>query len=377
MGAIIDKDRQRYLDIVKGRAKKDVGKFIEHIIDFVPKRGEGILKVPYPIINLPRFKYGDVFGEDEGEGEGDGRGKGDKKAGQEPGRPMTVDIEFDEKEILQMLEAELPRIKPKGTKKIISDEYKFSAVSKVGPRSRVHKLRSFLNAFKRAMTQPDFDPEHPLIVPVKREWRYKSYDVTHKEQNNAVIIFGRDVSGSMGEEENNLVRFICWCAETWLKHNYTGLETAYIIHDTEAQRLATLDEFLETERGGGTTISSCFKLAYDIIATDFPPELWNIYLMYFSDGFNWGKDDDLCIKILRENFLPAINQFCYGEIDTYRSWWGSMPKESKELFSEPGRFGRKLAENFKGQAQRMVVWHALKNKGDAWKAFKKFYGKGN
>ena len=53
---------------------------------------------------------------------------------------------------------------------------------------------------------------------------------------NAVIIYMMDVSGSMGDEQKEIVRIESFWIDTWLRSQYKGLETRYIIHDAVARR---------------------------------------------------------------------------------------------------------------------------------------------
>ena len=45
--------------------------------------------------------------------------------------------------------------------------------------------------------------------------------------------------------------------------------------------------------GGGTTCSSALKLIQSQFENRFPPNTWNIYLFYFTDGENWDGDNEI------------------------------------------------------------------------------------
>ena len=98
-----------------------------------------------------------------------------------------------------------------------------------------------------------------------------------------------DVSGSMTDEQKEIVRIEAFWIDTWIKAHYQGVETVYIIHDAVAQEV---DEhtFYHTRESGGTKISSAYDLAEKIIRKHYPPDQWNIYGFHFSDGDNWGDD---------------------------------------------------------------------------------------
>ena len=110
-----------------------------------------------------------------------------------------------------------------------------------------------------------------------------------------------DVSGSMGDEQKEIVRIESFWIDTWLRKHYKGLETRYIIHDAVAREVDR-DTFFHTRESGGTMISSAYKLcARDHREPTTPPTRWNIYPFHFSDGDNWSADDTrVCIEILQE-----------------------------------------------------------------------------
>ena len=135
--------------------------------------------------------------------------------------------------------------------------------------------------------------------------RYRSWKTDERHENNAVIIYMMDVSGSMGDEQKEIVRTEAFWIDTWLAVQYKGIETRYIIHDATAREVDE-DTFFKTRESGGTLISSAYKLCEKIIETDYPPVDWNIYPFHFSDGDNWsGEDTRLCLEILEKTLLPA------------------------------------------------------------------------
>ena len=67
-----------------------------------------------------------------------------------------------------------------------------------------------------------------------------------------------DVSGSMGEEQKELVRLESFWIDTWLRKNYEGIESRYIVHDVSAKEVDK-HTFYHLREDGGTKISSAFK----------------------------------------------------------------------------------------------------------------------
>jgi uncharacterized sporulation protein YeaH/YhbH (DUF444 family) len=123
-----------------------------------------------------------------------------------------------------------------------------------------------------------------------------------------------DVSGSMGDDQKEIVRITSFWIDTWLRANYGGIEVRYITHDAQAREVDR-DTFFHTRESGGTMISSAYKLCAEIIDRDYPESEWNIYPFHFSDGDNWSTDDTAAaLTIVRERLLPRVNQFAYGQV---------------------------------------------------------------
>ena len=109
-----------------------------------------------------------------------------------------------------------------------------------------------------------------------------------------------DVSGSMGDEQKEIVRIESFWINTWLKSQYEGIETRYIVHDATAREV---DEhtFFHTARIWGHDDQQCLSLAAQILEDDYPSSEWNIYPFHFSDGDNWSVDDTrACIQLLKD-----------------------------------------------------------------------------
>ena len=143
-----------------------------------------------------------------------------------------------------------------------------------------------------------------------------------------------DVSGSMGDEQKEIVRI-----ESLLDRHLAALavpgprESRYIIHDAMAKEVDR-DTFFRTRESGGTMISSAYKLCAKMIEDEFPPIEWNIYPFHFSDGDNWSVDDTVqCVELLKTQILPKVNLFCYGQVESpYGS--GQFIKDLNEHFDE-------------------------------------------
>src|SRR6185312_10016338 len=99
---------------------------------------------------------------------------------------------------------------------------------------------------------------------------YRAWNPVPLPQSNAVVIYVMDVSGSMTDDQKEIVRIESFWIDTWLRSQYDGIDIRYIIHDAVAKEVDE-DTFYHTRESGGTRISSAYKLARDILQRDYPP----------------------------------------------------------------------------------------------------------
>ena len=356
----------RFKDIVKGRVKKDLKKYITRG-ELLGKKGKDFVSIPIDQINIPRFRLSSrkMGGVGQGEGElgqpiGRGGEPGAGPAGDSPGKHiLEVDISLDELAKMLGEELELPDIKPKGKKNIISHKDKYTGISDTGPESLRHFKRTYKRALLRQIVAQTYNPDNPIIVPIREDKRYRTWKATSEPQSNAVIIYMMDVSGSMGDEQKEIVRTESFWIDTWLTYQYKNIETRHIIHDAVAREVDK-DTFYHTRESGGTIISSAYKLAASIINESYNPSEWNIYIFHFSDGDNWGEiDTDECILILKDELLRKANLFCYGQVE---SPYGS------------GQFIRDL-EDYLPEEDKLIL-SEIPDKDGIYESIKEFLGKG-
>lgn len=334
----IEQDHQRFRQIVRGKIRRDLRKFLSRG-ELIGREGKRFVSIPVHDIDLPTFRYGDnASGVGMGEGE-EGKpvpDQGKDAGGEDEGRHiLEVDVSMEELADILADELELPRIKPKGHHQLTTIRDKYSGIRPVGPAALRHFKRTYREALKRQIAMGAYDPDHPVIIPIRSDLRYRSWNEVKKPQSNALIVFMMDVSGSMGDEQKELVRLHAFWIDTWLRRNYEGIESRYIVHDVRA---AEVDKktFFSVREDGGTRISSAFSCCKDLLDAHYDPQDWNTYLFHFSDGDNSSEADNrLCVKILEEHLLPICNMFGYVQVT---SAYGS------------GNFLNVLHEAFPGRA---------------------------
>lgn len=323
VGQKIDKDLQRFRKIVRGKVKSDLSKYITRG-EMIGKKGKDLVSIPLPQIQPPQFRFGKKGSGGVGVGEGEpGQpltqpqdGEGEPQAGDSPGGHI-LEVELTMEEMAEILgeELALPRIEPRGKKNVVTEKDRYSSIRNVGPESLRHFKRTYREALKRQISSGTYNPKFPMVIPEREDKRYRSWKEFPRPDAVACVVYMMDVSGSMTDEQKEIVRIESFWIDTWIKAHYKGIERVYIIHDAVAQEV---DEhtFYHTRESGGTKISSAYELADRVISSRYNPNEWNVYAFHFSDGDNWGDDVPHCLDILATKLLPKLNLFGYGQVES-------------------------------------------------------------
>ena len=366
MSRNIHRDLKRFREIVRGKVRKNLKKYVTHG-EMLGRKGREVVSIPVPNIEIPRFKHGDKGSGGVGQGEGEvGQpvgpgepGDGQGQAGNQPGGHIR-EVEVSLEELADMLaqELELPRIEPKGSDELSATKDRYTTIRQTGPDSLRHFKRTYKQALKRQLASSTYDPARPVIIPNRDDERFRSWKSVPNPQANAAIVYMMDVSGSMTDDQKEIVRTESFWIDTWLKRQYDGVQRRYIVHDAVAHEVDE-DTFYRTRESGGTRISSAYQGARKIIERDFPVSDWNIYCFQFSDGDNWGEDNKECLAVLTEHILPVCNLFCYGQVE---SPYGS------------GDFIREL-DAIKSEWDTLIL-SEIPDKDAIWDSIKTFLGTG-
>jgi len=319
----IEQDASRFRQIVRGQIKRNLRKYMSNG-ELIGRQGKELVSIPVPEIELPHFRFGNGRG-GVGQGPGDvgtslgpGRpGDGRGPAGDQPGNHI-LEVELTLQELVELLGEELglPRIQPKSKNRVEGDVTRYTGLRRVGPEGLRHFKRTYREALKRQLISGTYDHARPAIVPIRDDKRYRSWKNYPRPESNAVIFYMMDVSGSMTQRKKGLVRLTAFWIDSWLKAHYPQLATRYIVHDAAAHEVDA-HTFFHVRESGGTRISSAYDLCRAIIRKEYPADDWNLYAFHFSDGENFGDDDDRrCVDLLRKELLPQVNLFCYGQVQS-------------------------------------------------------------
>jgi uncharacterized sporulation protein YeaH/YhbH (DUF444 family) len=369
----IDQDHGRFRNIVKGTVQKDLSKYISGD-RFITRKGDKKFSISIPYIDIPTFRYGkkqtggvgagdveegDILGREPGEGE-----EGAGSSGGDWIEEELVDVDLEELAEILGETLELPNIEPKGIRNVSADKARYTGISRSGPESLRHVKRTMKEALKRQMKADLYDFVKPRIIPIKEDKKYRSWEVKPAPELNAVIFYIMDVSGSMTDENKRLVRQLAFWIDLWLKHQYKDIDRRFIAHHDKAKEVDE-EMFYKLRESGGTLPSTAFLIAEDLIMKHYPPDDWNIYWFYFSDGDVWNHDYETIWNIL-DRTIPRINLFAYAQTDLPQSIWGGWVSASMKL---------QVDQRYKDKEN--IITTVLNSKETILPTIKKFLGKGN
>jgi uncharacterized sporulation protein YeaH/YhbH (DUF444 family) len=320
----IEEDWSHFRDVVSGRIRKALKKFIKSG-QIVKNRGKnGKISITIPKIDIPHIVYGNS---DEGVGRGQGKegdvigkdpnnGKGNS-AGQGESEGITINLDLDEVLKFMQHELQLPNLKKKPNEIYDEIKIKYNNISLIGPESLRHNRRTLMQTLKRQAAEGTLDKmkyvagiKDPVRVlqPINEDKRYRQFNEIKIPSSNALIVFARDGSGSMDQNKCEIVSDMAWWIDVWIRRFYDRVDRLYVWHDSEAMEVDE-QKFYNYRFGGGTTCSSALKFITKQFENRYPPNKWNIYVFYFTDGENWGEDNQIFINSLAEDFKPHVVNF--------------------------------------------------------------------
>ena len=323
-------DRRRHRQLVEKSIKENLGDILseESII------GEGKnkkFKIPIRGIKEYQFVYGkNSKGVATGTGEekrgekigsnspqaGNGKGGAGNREGED-----IYETEITLEELLDYIteDLDLPNLDRKKYSEIVTQSSgKKQGYQKYGINPRLAKKKTVMSKFarkqgkKRALKEAGLEEELERFPFREEDLRYYRVKQRPKRESNAVMIFIMDVSGSMDSSKKYLARSFFFVLSKFLRRKYNNIAFEFISHTTVSKRVNEY-EFFHKAESGGTYISSGLNMALDIIKESYPPEVWNIYPVYASDGDNWTEDNERAMKAVKD-LCEVSNMFGYAEL---------------------------------------------------------------
>jgi sporulation protein YhbH len=333
--------------------------------DVITGSQERTVQVPVRLLEHARFRLADSSSQSytsagQGQGKpGDVLRQAQPEAGDEMGEGGNNDgevkllLEFKVDDIIDWLweELQLPDLQPKRNTSINDEEYVREGWDKHGARARLDRRRTVKEAVKRRATQED-------PVPFTNEdLRFKQLVQRRKPATNAVVLFALDVSASMTDAERKLAKSFFFFVLQGIRRRYGKVETRFIAHTTQAWEFSE-SEFFNVTGTGGTGASTAFKLALDLVETEYDPSKYNGYLFYASDGENFTEDRAAALDNLGK--LSKLLNYI-GYVETVPGSPRTSETEMKMLCSELERSGAPIGSS------------VLTRHEDVWKAIRKFF----
>ena len=126
-------------------------------------------------------------------------------------------------------------------------------------------------------------------VPFRRDdERFRHPEVTERRERNVVVVNVRDASGSMRADKRELVERVFTPMDWYLTGKYDEAAFRYVVHDAEAWEVDR-EAFFGVQSGGGTQISSAYRLVEEILE-EYPYSEWNRYVFAAGDSENASDD---------------------------------------------------------------------------------------
>ena len=323
-------DRRRHRQLVEKSIKENLGDILseESIVGETKNK-----KFKIPIRGIKEYQF--VFGNNNkgvatGTGEekrGDKIGsaesigkKGKKGAGNSEGDDV-YETEITLEELMDYIveDLELPNLDRKKYSQILSESAsRKRGYARHGINPRLAKKKTVIaktarkQGKKRALAEAGLEQDIDRFPFREDDLRYYRVKMKPKKESNAVMIFIMDVSGSMDSTKKYLARSFFFVLSRFIKRKYNNIAFEFVSHTTIA-KLVNEYEFFHKAESGGTYISSGLNVALDLIKEKYPPEMWNIYPVYASDGDNWSEDNERAITALKE-LCEVSNMVGYAEL---------------------------------------------------------------
>ena len=320
----IEEDWKDFRDVVGGKIRKALKKFIKSG-QIVRNRGKnGKISITIPKIDIPHIVYGSG---DDGVGRGEGKDgdvigkdepkKGKGSAGQGESEGITISLDLEDVLKFMQEELKLPNLKKKTNETYDEIKIKYNNISLIGPESLRHNRRTLMQTLKRQAVEgtlsdlsyvPGLKDPVRILKPINEDKRYRQFNEIKIPSSNALFVFARDGSGSMDATKCDIVSDMSWWIDTWIRRFYDRVDRLYVWHDSSAMEVDE-DKFYKYRFGGGTTCSSALKFISKQFENRYPTNKWNIYVFYFTDGENWTDDNQVFISTLESDFGPNVVNF--------------------------------------------------------------------
>ena len=161
-------------------------------------------------------------------------------------------------------------------------------------------------------------------------------------EKKAVVTFILDRSGSTQHYYESFKRFVN-DVEALIRKHYQGFRFEYIVFDSEAQRLASREEFFSVQLGGGTRYASGFKKALEVYRKDYPIDEQDRYTFVMGDTEDFEADIQPVIdEIVAESDFMGLVAGMYQPstklLESFQSLRDSTNKVGVTILNQDGTY---------------------------------------
>lgn len=150
----------------------------------------------------------------------------------------------------------------------------------------------------------------PFVDPV--DLKFNNWSKESLPATQAVMFCVMDVSGSMDQLQKELAKTFHILLMLFLSRNYQHIAIRFVMYHSIAKEVNEQEFYYGTETGG-TVTSRALELVDEIVKSDYPLDLWNIYVAHCSDGDNWAEDNIVCEDILTSSIMQYVQYYAYIE----------------------------------------------------------------
>lgn len=368
------RDSHRFRELIKNEAQKKLRNILKE--GGIPIQGsKGKFVIPVHEIEFPQFRYGGILGQrgvGQGQGEpGDVVGNEDQDAptgaGNQPGQ-HELGVEFSLDELADMLGEELclPRLQPKHGGEALTQELALKSRARHGMPSQLLPRATFKAALRRSIATGIVSTDDPegaskvSILPI--DLRFRAFKNEAVPEQRAVIVYARDISGSITEENAYWTKSICFYINLWVRRYFPNTVLRYLTHDTEVDHVSE-EEFFRRTTSGGTLFTPCYAEVQKMILEEYRPEEWNVYFFHFSDGDPFSEDDCAQACGIIQQIGSELNLFGYGQLSGFGGGMGKFWHYLQRNFAQEDFFRMSLIHD--KQSVLMTVKRFLSEKGES------------
>ena len=239
---------------------------------------------------------------------------------------------------------------------------------------KVKELEEMLEEIRKLDLKNEGDLEKIIKYSLENidedDLRYFFPKIKYRTENDAAVMFIRDCSGSIGDEEMKAILAVSYLTTLWLKEYYPFVHRIYIGHCEDAWEESE-DDYFNKRYIGGTAFAPAYSIPLAILkGEDYPrkgsvvrkhidPSQIDVYILHFTDGDNF--DGDQPYDVLEE-LIPKITMFGYVGIAS--SYGGH---NDNYLYG--------LEERFLGTGKLRDYVIEIGKDGEIWNAMRALFGK--